>query len=60
MSRSAGYWRRFFRYPLPRGSYEPWGLFRKPLPKGVSAYGTMEPVDCGAGWTAALLRRDPQ
>lgn len=21
---------------LPRGSYEPWGLFRKPLPKGVT------------------------
>ena len=21
---------------LPRGGYEPWGLFRKPLPKGMT------------------------
>ena len=36
---------------LPRGCYEPWGLFRKPLPKG------MKVSDCLREWQTGGVRR---
>ena len=38
---------------MPRGAYEPWGLFRKPLPKG------MKVSDCLARYQTGGLRRKP-
>lgn len=38
---------------LPRGSYEPWGLFRKPLPKGMTV------SDCLREFQTGGLRRNP-
>ena len=38
---------------LPRGNYEPWGLFRKALPKG------MKVSDCLRAYQTGGLRRDP-
>ena len=36
---------------LPRGSYEPWGIFRKPLPSGMTV------SDCLRQWQTGGLRR---
>ena len=36
---------------LPRGNYEPWGIFRKPLPRG------MKVSDCLREWQTGGLRR---
>lgn len=38
---------------LPRGCYEPWGLFRKPLPKGMTV------SDCLKQFQTGGLRRQP-
>lgn len=38
---------------MPRGGYEPWGLFRKPLPKG------MRVSDCLTEYQTGGLRRKP-
>ena len=38
---------------MPRGAYEPWGLFRKPLPKG------MKVSDCLRQYQTGGLRRKP-
>lgn len=38
---------------LPRGCYEPWGLFRKPMPDG------MKVSDCLREFQTGGLRRDP-
>lgn len=38
---------------LPRGSYEPWGLFRKPIPKGMTVAACLREYKTGA------LRRRP-
>ena len=38
---------------MPRGSYEPWGLFRKPIPKG------MKVSDCLREFQTGGLRRMP-
>jgi site-specific DNA-methyltransferase (adenine-specific) len=38
---------------LPRGCYEPWGLFRKPLPNG------MKVSDCLKAFQTGGLRRNP-
>lgn len=38
---------------MPRGGYEPWGLFRKPLPKG------MRVSDCLNQYQTGGLRRKP-
>ncbi len=35
---------------LPRGRYEPWGVFRKPLPKGVTV------AECLRRWQTGALR----
>ncbi len=39
---------------LPRGSYEPWGLFRKPMPRG------MKVSDCLREFQTGGLRRLPE
>lgn len=36
---------------LPRGQYEPWGVFRKPLPKGMTV------GECLRRWRTGALRR---
>ncbi len=38
---------------LPRGGYEPWGLFRKPLPKGMTVR------QCLTDYATGGLRRQP-
>ncbi len=38
---------------LPRGCYEPWGVFRKPLPAGLKV------SDCLRKWGTGGLRRQP-
>jgi site-specific DNA-methyltransferase (adenine-specific) len=38
---------------LPRGSYEPWGLFRKAMPKGMTV------SDCLREFQTGGLRRNP-
>ena len=38
---------------LPRGCYEPWGIFRKPLPDGFKV------SDCLRKWGTGGLRRQP-
>jgi site-specific DNA-methyltransferase (adenine-specific) len=38
---------------LPRGCYEPWGLFRKPLPQGMTV------ADCLRAFETGGLRRRP-
>jgi site-specific DNA-methyltransferase (adenine-specific) len=38
---------------MPRGCYEPWGLFRKPLPRGAKV------SDCLREWQTGGLRRRP-
>lgn len=38
---------------LPRGCYEPWGIFRKPLPTGLKV------SDCLRKWGTGGLRRQP-
>jgi site-specific DNA-methyltransferase (adenine-specific) len=38
---------------LPRGCYEPWGVFRKPLPPGMTV------GDCLRAWETGGLRRTP-
>lgn len=38
---------------LPRGGYEPWGLFRKPLPRGMTVR------ECLREWGTGGLRRKP-
>jgi site-specific DNA-methyltransferase (adenine-specific) len=38
---------------LPRGSFEPWGIFRKPMPKG------MKVSDCLRQFQTGGLRRNP-
>lgn len=38
---------------LPRGCYEPWGLFRKPLPPRMTV------ADCLRAWQTGGLRRGP-
>jgi site-specific DNA-methyltransferase (adenine-specific) len=38
---------------MPRGGYEPWGLFRKPLPRG------MKVSDCLRAYQTGGLRRTP-
>lgn len=38
---------------LPRGGFEPWGLFRKPLPEGMTV------ADCLAAFKTGGLRRKP-
>lgn len=38
---------------LPRGCYEPWGLFRKPIPKGMTV------GECLRTWETGAIRRLP-
>lgn len=38
---------------LPRGCYEPWGLFRKPMPKGMTV------GECLRKWETGAIRRLP-
>lgn len=39
---------------LPRGGYEPWGIFRKPLPQGITV------GECLREWETGGLRRLPE